>query len=521
MCGIAGVFTPGKEVVAKLIDMLDKEWNRGHTSFGIETYSLDGILHIRKGKGTPDEEHLKTMRGDVGIGHQRYSTRGSNDEMFLKRNAQPIALHFYRKNEGPYKVERCDPVPEDDLKVRSMIVVAHNGDIFTTNEERDYFYQCDIKYLAWPFADELAKDYDGNITKEKLENVARKVIPKLKGSFTFVGYTIDRGSYPMMFAGRDPWGIKPGFIGKVKGGWAVASEDAALVTIGCKAEDIFEMKPGHFYTFDTKQRMHSIEIKKGEPAFCAFEYVYFSDIASNLEGKNVGQTRRELGYALGKEQPANADIVCPVPDSGRSLSIGYAEATGIPFREGLSLNRKRSKRTFILQDQTERENEVLRKLIPIRAVMEGERVVLNDDSLIRGTTMKRIVKMVREIGGAAEVHVRIGCPPTAAPCYLGIDMKSRGEFAAARAASALGYDIYKGFKDFDNLGLTDEELEDVVEKIKEDIGADSLGYLSFETFKKIVGENCCFGCWNPSLNPKELRKDILTAIKEYPEGYRV
>jgi amidophosphoribosyltransferase len=343
----------------------------------------------------------------------------------------------------------------------------------------------------------------------------------MKGSYTFVGFAADRKTYVTMFAGRDPWGIKPGFIGHLDDGWAVASEDAALVTIGCEEEDIMEMERGKFYTMEMGGELDEIVIRKGKPAFCAFEYVYFGDIASNFNGQNVGAIRKRLGRQLGIEQPVKADIVVPIPDSGRSAAVGYAYATGMEYEEaGLSKNRKSNKRTFILQDQRERDSEVLRKMIPVKKILEGRRVVLVDDSLVRGTTMRKLVDKVREVGGAEEVHVRISCPPTIAPCYLGIDMKGRGEFAAARAAQDLGFDFYGGFKDPLQMGLDGDKLQTVVTKVRDAIDADSLGYLSMKSFRKITGGDCCFGCWNPALNPDELRDDILRFIKEHPEGER-
>ncbi|MFQ6010053.1 MAG: amidophosphoribosyltransferase [Candidatus Aenigmatarchaeota archaeon] len=527
MCGIAGVYTPGKSVVVKLAKIMKKEWTRGHTSFGIETYDEKGNLYIRKGMRTPGDEDLEGLKGDIGIGHQRYSTRGSNKKYFLKRNSQPMSLHIFPIKGGGFVAERCDYVYEDELEVKSMMSIAHNGDIFNTEERRDYHYQCDIKYFAWPFADELAKDYDGTISKEKLTKVARKVIPQLKGSFSFVGYTVDRNRNKTMFAGRDPWGIKPGFIGEVDGGYAVASEDAALKTIGCKREDIFEMKQGHFYIIDMdhdteRVEVEDVEIKVEKPAFCAFEFVYFADRNTTFRGRNVARIRNEMGRRLGKEHPLNVHMVVPIPESGRSVAIGYSHATGVLYEEGYSKNRGISDiRTFILQEQEARDEEVLNKLDPIREVLEGMDVAVADDSLVRGTTMRKLVKRTRDEGGANEVHVLMGCPPQVSPCYLGIDMRTRGEFAAARAARRLGYDIYKGFRDFDNMGLTKEELVNVIEEIKEEIGADGLYYLSFEGMSEIVGDGYCFGCWNPSLNPKDLRKDIISSIRDNPEGYRV
>jgi amidophosphoribosyltransferase len=522
MCGIAGVYTPGRDVSIKLVKILKKEWNRGHTSFGLETYDLDGKLHVRKGMRTPSEADLEGLVGDIGIGHQRYSTRGSNEPSFLRKNAQPVTLSLFEKNSGGFLVERCDHISEDDLKVRNVMSVAHNGDIFRNGEERDHFYECDVKYLAWPLADALAKGYDGNLGKKKLQEAARAVIPQLKGSFTFAGYTVDSKGQRTLFAGRDPWGIKPGFIGEVEGGYAVASENAALKTLGCKGDAITEMERGHFYTMDSDRKLEDMVIRAAEPSFCAFELIYFADMNSNFGGKSVARTRIELGRILGMEHPADADIVVGIPDSGRSVAIGYSYTTGLLYTEGYSKNRGLGDiRTFILQEQWQRDEGALDKNDPIRDVLEGMDVVITDDSLVRGTNIKKIVKRTREEGGASEVHVRIGCPPLISPCYLGIDMKARGEFAAANAASVLGYDVYKGFCDIDNMGLTKEELENTVEEIREEIGADSLGYLSFEGMRKVVGGGHCFGCWNPSLNPAELRAGIIDSIRMYPDGYRV
>jgi amidophosphoribosyltransferase len=178
-------------------------------------------------------------------------------------------------------------------------------------------------------------------------------------------------------------------------------------------------------------------------------------------------------------------------------------------------------RSFIMQEQWERDETALNKNDPVRAVLEGLDVILTDDSLIRGTNVRALVEMVRDDGEATEVHVRIGSPPTLAPCYLGIDMKSRGEFAAARAAERLGFNIFGDFADRTKMGLTKEQVAAVTEEVRKEIGADSLHYLSFEAMRKVLGSECCFGCWNPSLNPAELRADILDSIRKHPDGYRV
>lgn len=531
MCGIAGVYTPKNRVIDQLATIVEKEWNRGHTSFGFETYDVEGYLHARKGKTAPLNRDLRGANGDMGIAHQRYSTRGSNEKGFLERNAQPYAVHYLPINNGKVnghhiqQVERCDTSPVLDLPVKSMMAIAHNGDIFDTGERRDWFYQCDIKYLAWPFADALFENYEqdgATITAKKLFDTARKVIPTLKGSFSYVGFVVDRNHEKKMFAGRDPWGIKPGFFGKLKNGWAVASEDDPLVALGCRHDEIEEMKRGFFYVFDDSGEYKSAQIKVGKCAGCSFEDIYFASKGSSFLGKSIADNSELMGQLLGKEQPVVADIVVPVPDSGRSVAVGYAYETNIRYRDtGLIKNRKRDKRTFILNKQSSRASEVRRKLTANWWVLHGQRVVITDDSLIRGTNVRALVEMVREDGEAKEVHVRIGSPPTIAPCYLGIDMKSRGEFAAARAAEKLGFNIFGDFADRTKMGLTKEQVTAVTEEIRKEIGADSLGYLSLEGLQSILGPNRCYGCWNPALNPEELADEILTAIKEHPEGYRV
>lgn len=501
------------------------EWlnNRGRTAWGIAVYDTKrDRLHIRKGSGFPTEKDVIGVKGNIGVAHLRYSTRGSNDPNEVPYNAQPKVLELIESN-SHFSPEPCDQRKRRDMNVRNILAVGANCDIFDTGERRDAHYECDVKYLAFPFADELCREYRGKIKPKKIVETAKKVVPKLDGAYTYTGFTVDGGGNALLFAGKDPWGIRPGFISWLDKpgfqGWLVASEDTALLTQDCMNTQ--EIEHGSIYIMT--DRLSNALVKQQDPTHsfsCAFEYVYFSNLGTTLNGTPVANFKYDAGLALGKECPPldkngklikNARVV-PIPESGRSYARGYRDATGLFDFEGFSKNRHRSGRNFILQTQRVRESDIKHILLPIRSIMENQTIVLLEDSIVRGTTMKRIVDMVRRVGGASEVHVRSGCPPLVAPCYLAIDMKSTNEFIATRVAEKKGYDPYD---------LSKEQLNEVVDGVCEEIGADSLGYLSMESFQKILSPNHCFGCWNTKLNPPGLVEKIEGFIREHPEGYRV
>ena len=342
------------------------------------------------------------------------------------------------------------------------IALAHNGEIVNSDHLRDTF-----KEKGWAFATTsdseiiirmLANDISS--TGDPVRSI-KNVMALLTGSYSITLMVDNR-----VFAVRDPYGIRPLCVGRTKNGYAAASESVVFDTLGgefirdVEPGELVELLPGEIRSFKTG-------LSKGR-AHCMFEWVYIARADSCLDGRLVYDVRRRIGQRLAEEEPVEADVVVPVPDSGRSHSMGYSEKSGIPYSEGLMKNRY-VERTFIMPEQTDRSTGVMLKLNPLKSVIKDKRIVLVDDSIVRGTTMRQIVQLVRN-AGAKEVHVRVGSPPIRAPCYFGIDMKTRDQFAAT--------------------GRT-------VEEIARMLTADSLGYLSIEGLVDAIGHNAndlCLGC---------------------------
>jgi amidophosphoribosyltransferase len=318
-----------------------------------------------------------------------------------------------------------------------------------------------------------------------LEAAIRRASGELIGGYAVVMLVGQR-----VVAFRDPLGIRPLVLGSVEGGYAVASESVALELMGGKL--IRDIAPGEVVVLEKGQIARSSKTANGaETAHCMFEYVYFSRPDSVMEGQPIYEVRHRIGQALAKESPSQADVVIPVPDSSRPQALGFSEVSGIPYAEGLIKNRF-VERTFILPDQKRREEEVRVKLHPVPGMLKGKRIVLIDDSIVRGTTLREIVGMVRA-AGATNVDVRIGCPPIIAPCYFGIDMKERKELVA-----------------FDR---TEEEVAKI-------IGAESVRYLSIPGLVEAIGikrEGLCLGCITgryPVEVPEERRR-FQKALEEF------
>lgn len=412
--------------------------HRGQESAGIAVYS-SGIKCI-KGMGLAHQalkaEDVRGLKGEQGIGHVRYSTYGTSSI----ENAQPIVVST---NYGD-------------------IALAHNGEIVNAGKIMD-----DLKKKGWAFITSsdseiairlLANDIAG--TGDPVKSL-KNLMTMLQGSYSMTIMIDNR-----VFAIRDPYGIRPLCVGRTKVGYAAASESVVFDTLGgefirdVEPGEIVELLPGEIKSIRTG-------LSKGR-AHCMFEWVYIARADSTIEGKLVYEARRRIGQRLAKEQPVDADVIVPIPDSGRSHGIGYSETSGIPYSEGLMKNRY-VERTFIMPEQTERTTSVMLKLNPLKSVIKDKRIVLVDDSIVRGTTMRQIVQLVRN-SGAKEVHVRIGSPPIRAPCYFGIDMKTRDQFAAT--------------------GRTIEEIGKM-------LTADSLGYISVEGLVESIGlpaGDLCLGC---------------------------
>jgi amidophosphoribosyltransferase len=439
-CGVVGMALD-TDAAPYIFYALQSLQHRGQESAGITT--LDGLFELRthKAMGLVDQVFdpavVKKLRGATGIGHTRYSTSAGSTE----ENAQPQVV----------------------MSALGGIALAHNGNIPNTQELME-----ELKAKGWAF-------YSGNDTEVVVRLLANKLTKHNGNHVGAIQETMGRlqGSYAFallvggeLYGVRDPWGIKPLCIGKGPHGYVVASESVALDVIG--ATLVRDVRPGEVVRVRKTGVDTVAYLPAAKPARCFFEYVYFARPDAYMDGRLNQEVRERIGRVLAQEAPAEADIVVPVPDSGRSHAQGYAAESGIPYQEALMKNRY-VHRTFIMPTQEARELNVRLKLNPMRHILQGKRVVLMDDSIVRGTTMKRIVQMVRD-AGAREVHVRIGCPPIVAPCYLGIDMNTRDQLVAAS----------KG-----------------VAEIQQMIGADSLAYISDRGLFAALGfkeEELCVGC---------------------------
>ena len=412
--------------------------HRGQESAGIAVYN-NGIKVI-KGMGLAHQalkpEDVRNLKGDRGIGHVRYSTFGTS----TIENAQPIVVST---NYGD-------------------IALCHNGEIVNAQKIMD-----ELKKKGWAFITSSDSEIAVRLLANDIANTGdpvkslRNLMAMLQGSFSMTIMIDNR-----VFAIRDPLGIRPLCIGRTKVGYAAASESVVFDTLG--GEFIRDVEPGEIIELlPGEAKSTKTGLAKGR-AHCMFEWVYIARADSTIEGKLVYEVRRRIGQQLAKEQPVDADVVVPIPDSGRSHAIGYSEVSGIPYSEGLMKNRY-VERTFIMPEQSERTTSVMLKLNPLKSVIKDKRIVLVDDSIVRGTTIRQIVQLVRN-AGAKEVHVRVGSPPIRAPCYFGIDMKTREQFAAT--------------------GRT-------VEEIGKMITADSLGYISVDGLVEAIGlppGDLCLAC---------------------------
>jgi amidophosphoribosyltransferase len=423
-CGVFGVWAPGEQVANLVFYGLYALQHRGQESAGMAVGDGRGLL-VYKEMGLVsqvfDEPTLATLQGHLAIGHTRYSTTGGSHW----DNAQPA-----------FKTNAAG----------GGIALAHNGNLTNTAALAESLggtgsggrSTSDTDVMA----ELLAREADLS-----LEEAIVRIMPRLEGAFSLV--IMDERT---LYGVRDRHGVRPLCIGKLPGGWVVASETAALDIVG--ATLVREVEPGEVVAID-EQGLRSRRFAPATPRLCVFEHVYLARADSTLAGQSVHQVRRALGAALATEAPVEADLVIPVPDTAWSAAAGYAEASGIPFGEGLMKNRYVG-RTFIQPTQTMRQLGIRIKLNPLRETIRGLRLVVVDDSIVRGNTTKAIVRMLRE-AGAREVHVRITSPPVRWPCFYGIDMPTRAELVAS--------DL-----------LTDE--------VAGYLGADSLGYLSLEALTR-------------------------------------
>ncbi|MFA0733022.1 MAG: hypothetical protein LKKZDAJK_001077 [Candidatus Fervidibacter sp.] len=451
-CGVFGVYAPGDDVARLTYFGLFALQHRGQESAGIAV--ADGTtlkVHKRMGLVSQvfDEETLSGLRGHIAIGHTRYSTTGASN----LANAQPL-LEYHRG---------------------MPFALGHNGNLVNALELRRDLERLGFRFEGTSDSEIIAK-LIASMDELDFERAILAAAKRLQGAFSLVLLTPTQ-----LLALRDPYGVRPLVIGKLNGShWVIASETCALNPVG--AVYVRDVEPGELVIVDDKG-LHIVRwAEEIKPALCLFEFVYLARPDSHLYGRNVHMARRRMGEILAKEHPADADIVIPVPDTGIPAAIGYAEASGIPYAEGFIKNRY-IHRTFIQPSQRQRELGVRIKLTPIREVLEGKRVVVVEDSIVRGTTTRAIVAMLRE-AGAKEIHVRVSSPPYRFPCFYGIDTCARSELIAA-------------------------QLD--VEEIRRYIGADSLGYLSLEGLLKAVGGEAmrfCRACFDgkyPIPIPEHLR----------------
>ena len=422
-CGVFGVWAPGEEVAKLTFYGLYALQHRGTESAGIATSDGSRIL-VYKDMGLVSqvftESDLATLPGDLAIGHCRYSTTGSSTWV----NAQPTLR--------PTKY--------------GTLALAHNGNLTNTGDLAELVQKLEPSNAREGGATTDTEIMTALISLQNEKNVeasAMTVLPQLEGAFSLV--FMDEHT---LYAARDRHGVRPLVLGKLENGWVVASESAALDIVG--AAFVREIEPGEFVAIDANG-VRSERWAVAEPKGCLFEYVYLARPDTTIAGEGIHATRVRIGERLAKEAPVEADLVIPVPESGTPAAIGYAKGSGIPFGIGLVKNSYVG-RTFIQPSQTIRQLGIRLKLNPLREIIEGKRIVVVDDSIVRGNTQRAIVRMLRE-AGAREIHVRISSPPVKWPCFYGIDFATRAELVAS--------------------GLE-------VEEIRRSIGADSLGYVSLE-----------------------------------------
>ncbi|AIY90388.1 amidophosphoribosyltransferase [Geoglobus acetivorans] len=438
MCGITGVYSENEALTSKLAFFsLYSLQHRGQESAGIAVFG--DYIHIHKGMGLVNDvfsdKKLSEMVGRIAVGHVRYSTTGESKI----ENAQPLLV-----------------------KTKSgALAIAHNGNLVNyqtlrnqlENEGAVFITDSDTEVIAKLMAKEL-------LTKEP-EDALKRVSEQLKGSYTLVMALNDT-----LIGFRDSLGFKPLVIGEGDFGYIIASESCAIDAVGGRI--IREVRPGEA-VFIKNGELEFVKIEESSrKALCVFEYIYFARPDSVIDGISVYEVRHRIGKILARESPADADMISPVPDSGTTSAIGFSKESGIEYLEALIKNRYVG-RTFILPHQSTRELSVKIKMNAVRKNVEGKRVVLIDDSIVRGTTSRKIVDMVRS-AGAREVHFRVGSPPIISPCYFGIDMSTREELIASNRE---------------------------VEEIRKEINADSLAYLSLDGLIEAVGlekGELCLAC---------------------------
>ncbi len=473
-CGVFGVWAPGEEVAKLTYFGLYALQHRGQESAGIAVSDGSHIV-VYKDMGLVSqvftEASLESLHGHVAIGHARYSTTGSS----VWENAQPTFRPTATGN----------------------LALGHNGNLTNTADLSERLSALATTSGELPINAGLHATTDTEVISGllaahpdlPLEQAALEELPNLQGAFSLVFMDDDA-----LYAARDAQGIRPLVLGRLERGWVIASETAALDIVG--ASVVREIEPGELVVIDSNG-LRSHRFAEADPKGCLFEYVYLARPDTTISERSVQATRVEIGRRLAQEYPVEADLVIPVPESGRYAAIGYAQESGIPFAEGLVKNAYVG-RTFIQPSQTIRQLGIRLKLNPLKEVIAGQRLVVVDDSIVRGNTQRALVRMLRE-AGALEVHVRISSPPVKWPCFYGIDFASRAELIAN--------------------GLS-------VEEICSSIGADSLAFVTLDALVEATHqkkEHLCRACFDgvyPVELPQEDRigKSVLEGIARRVEN---
>ena len=464
-CGVFGVYAPGHPVSHLTFEGLYALQHRGQESAGIAV-SDSSRIWVDRGMGLVsavfDEHRLAALSGELAIGHTRYSTTGSS----TWQNAQPV----YRGVEG------------------TRFALAHNGNLVNTADLADEVgllpgtATSDSDVVAELVAAELRDRPDDEPADGRaFERALARVLPRLRGAFSFVLLDAER-----LIGVRDPNGFRPLFLGRLDGGWVLASETPALDVTG--ASVVREVEPGEMVVIDSTgvRSVHPFPAERVDPRLCVFEFVYFARPDGQLYGQSVHQVRRRMGEELAVQAPVAADVVVPIPESSVPGAQGYSRASGIPYADGFMKNRYIG-RTFIAPSQEMRSRAVRMKLNPIKENVAGQRVVVVEDSIVRATTLRETMRMLRD-AGAAEIHLRVLSPPYRWPCFFGMDTGDRSKLIAARLD---------------------------VEGIREYLGADSLVYITLDRMLRAIGTvkgGFCTACLTgeyPVPVPATAGKDVL------------
>lgn len=443
-CGVFGIFNPnGEDAADSIYYGLSSLQHRGQESCGIavfDTCGPKGNMNVHRGLGLVHEVFsepvLQHLKGNLGIGHVRYSTTGET----TLQNAQPLVLNY----------------------IKGTLALAHNGNLINTDELREELAQTGAIFQTTTDSELIAYEIArARVHTDNVEEAILKTASRLRGAYGLV-----IASPRKLIGVRDPLGLKPLCLGKRNNSYVIASESCALSAIG--AQFVRDILPGEILTISRGGITSNLQLCQNKQAHCIFEYIYFARLDSQLDGISVYESRLRAGEALARSYPADADLVTGVPDSGITAAQGYANASGIPF--GLAFYKNSYiGRTFIKPTQKERESGVRLKLSVLKDAVKGKRIVLVDDSIVRGTTIANLIRLLKQ-AGARSVHVRISSPPFLYPCYFGTDVPSNKQLLASSHS---------------------------VEEIRQIIGADSLGYLKVEDLSGLVNKlPLCQACFD-------------------------